>query len=100
MGQIYEAMIQYLTEKKYHFQRHDDEETLLLSIAGRNGKWRVRVRTRQKRGQIIILTQVQANCPIERRPAMCEFLTRANYGLILGVLIWTWRMGRSNTGPV
>ena len=84
MGQLYDAMILHMEENNLKFQRHDEAERLMLGIGGRNGRWQIVVQVNQAREQVTVLSMLESHCPPERLPAMCEFLTRANWGLILG----------------
>lgn len=88
MGQMYEAVVQHLKEEGLHFQQFDERHRVSFGMQGRNCNFNVTIQVREETTQMMIHSQLPVNCPEERRLAMCEFITRVNYGLVLG----NWEM--------
>jgi hypothetical protein len=51
---------------------------------GDNARWEVLVQSREDQGQLIVYSLCPLEIPANRRPAMMEFITRANFGLVTG----------------
>jgi len=57
---------------------------LQLAFRGDNGNWLCYAEPRDQFAQFVFYSVCPANAPEERRLPVAEFLTRANYGLVLG----------------
>jgi hypothetical protein len=55
-----------------------------MNFEGKNAKWSCFAQAREEQQQFVFYSLCPINTPAERRAAMEEFLTRANYGLIIG----------------
>lgn len=84
MGQIYEAMIDYLRVNEFQYIQDDQNEMITFGVRGREERWQVLIDVHQARSQIMVYSMLNRRCPRLRRHAMSEFLTRVNWGLILG----------------
>lgn len=82
MSRLHDAVKRHLDFVPFHYQ--EDERGFHLSIEGRSGQWKVIVRIREQDDQIAIYSIASFNVPEDRRQALCEFLSRANYGLRIG----------------
>ncbi|NEQ33093.1 MAG: YbjN domain-containing protein [Leptolyngbya sp. SIO4C5] len=58
--------------------------TLRLAFRGENGQWPCYVNVNQAQETACFYSISPATTPLEQRGAIAEFITRANYGLILG----------------
>lgn len=56
---------------------------LIAAFAGKNGEWPVVVEVRG-RAVLVVLSLVPFQMPLDRKGAIMEAITRANYGLSLG----------------
>ena len=84
MGIIYDALIRHCDEADLKYQRDDSSESIRMHIAASNGRWEVTGRVKQERGTLIIYSVLPCNCPKESISEIALFLSRANYGLIIG----------------
>lgn len=57
---------------------------LRLACQGRSGAWTCVVDVIEDAQQVVFLSVAPVRAPLERRHAVAEFITRANYGIILG----------------
>lgn len=78
-----DVITKHLQEINFRFQE-DQQGVFTFGISGKNGNFSVTARARELTHQIVIHSRLAMNVPEKRRLAMCEFLTRANYGLLLG----------------
>lgn len=59
-------------------------QLLHSNFEGHNGRWEVLVQAREEQGQLIVYSLCPLEIAEDNRPAMTEFITRANYGLVTG----------------
>lgn len=83
-AQIFNALIEFFEEDDWHFQWVEGTPVLSMGFAGRNGKWVCYAQAREQQQQFVFYSVLPVNVPEERRPAVAEFITRANYGMIIG----------------
>ncbi len=83
MAALIDLVERFLKQDEWYPERHVEEDMLRTSFIGENGRWQCLVRVSQN-----VLVMFYSICPVtvpaEYRPAMAEFLTRANYGLRMG----------------
>jgi hypothetical protein len=84
MGQLFEAVVDYLTEDDWKFNVVKDDTALVLSFRGRSGSWQCFANVDEERQWFSFFSILPSNVPEDKRPAVAEFLTRANYGLVIG----------------
>jgi hypothetical protein len=84
MGRIFDAMKSFFEADDWKFQPLDDDPALRMAFAGDDGSWTCIARAREKEEQFIFYSYFPVKVSEERRAAMGEFLTRANYGMIIG----------------
>ncbi len=80
MGKLYEIVFDFFHDQA----EHDSLPMIKLDYEGAAGRWTLYVRVREEAEQVIGLSELPARAPVDRRPAMAEFVTRANYGLNIG----------------
>jgi hypothetical protein len=80
----FETLGRFLEEDGWHPQEIEDKYTYRAYFHGKNGELRCYAQIRVDLEQFIFYAVVTVNVPEEVRPAVAEFITRANYGLRLG----------------
>lgn len=83
-GQIFNAMIEFFEEDDWDFTWLEDIPVLSMNFSGRSGKWVCYAQAREDQEQFVFYSVCPVNVPEDRRPAVAEFITRANYGMIIG----------------
>ncbi|NJK79106.1 MAG: YbjN domain-containing protein [Chloroflexaceae bacterium] len=79
------AMVeQFLDLEGWIYTRDQEEPVIRFPYNGTNGRWNCYVRARGVAAQLSFYSLCPVYTPEERRPAMAEFLSRANFGLIIG----------------
>lgn len=76
--------IQYLTAEKLHFVHEAERNVVRLSLTGTNGTFHCIVHQNPGRARLTVYTIAQIKVPADKRTLVAEFLTRANYGLVIG----------------
>jgi hypothetical protein len=84
MGQLFEAVVDYLTEDDWKFNVVKDDTALVLSFRGRAGSWQCFANVDEERQWFSFFSILPSNVPEDKRAAVAEFVTRANYGLVIG----------------
>ena len=60
------------------------DAVLQMTFRGKNGQWMCFAQAREELRQFIFYSVSPFNVPPDKRPALAEYITRANYGLIIG----------------
>jgi hypothetical protein len=78
------TIIDFFTEDDWTFTKLQGQSTLQVVCQGENGKWNCYAQARESQEQFVFYSLYPEVAPEDKRLAMAEFLTRANYGLIIG----------------
>ena len=81
---LLDRVVQFLEEDDWKYQRFEDMPLLRTAFQGENGNWNVAVQSNEAYEQVYVYSVWTNNVPEERRMAVAEYLTRANYGLTIG----------------
>ena len=84
MGELLSSIEQFLDRRGWPHERLPGGDVVSFPFQGDTERWVVYGEAREEEGRVIFYSVVPFNVPAERRPAMAEFLTRANYGLHIG----------------
>ncbi|CAN1208788.1 YbjN domain-containing protein [Tumidithrix helvetica PCC 7403] len=84
MIKILDLVQEYFIEKDWPVDRHEDLPILRFEYEGENGSWFCYARVREEANQFIFLSTLTEKVPEEKRLAIAEYLTRANFGLNIG----------------
>ena len=83
-GPIYTAMLQFFEEDNWNFKPLEDQPVLRMGFQGDNGNWACFARARDESQRFIFYSSLELRVPAAKRPDVAEFLTRANYGMLIG----------------
>jgi hypothetical protein len=81
---ILESIIEFFTEDDWTFTKLQGQSTLQVVCQGKNGKWNCYAQAREAAEQFVFYSIYPDVAPEDKRLAIAELLTRANYGLIIG----------------
>lgn len=84
MSSILETVIDFLEEDAWPFTRLDDWPGVRTGFRGESGEWICYARAKEDQEQFLFYSICPVNVPEDKRAAMADFLTRANYGLLIG----------------
>lgn len=77
-------MGQFLTQDGWHPQQLENKHIYRLVFAGKNGNTTCYAQVRADLEQFLFYVKAPVKVPEVERPAVAEFITRANYGLRIG----------------
>jgi hypothetical protein len=80
------AAMEFFRSDDWAFERLSDRSALRLPFQGRNGKWSCLAHARVTAAleQLLFYSVLSLNVPDEKRQAVAEFITRANYAMAIG----------------
>jgi hypothetical protein len=81
---LFDAIRKFFEQDGYEFRLLASHQALEMGVAGDNGSYRLVCVVDAERTIVRFLTFVEGKVPDARRRDVMEFLTRANYGLLLG----------------
>jgi hypothetical protein len=74
----------FLTEDEWPYQELENQMLVRTQFQGDNAQWVCFAQTNEEMQQFIFYSICPINIAENKRKAMAEFLTRANYGLLMG----------------
>ncbi|NEP27345.1 YbjN domain-containing protein [Moorena sp. SIO3I6] len=81
---IYTTVIDFFKAEEWPFLEEENESILYMNFKGENGEWSCLAKVKEEENQFIFYSLHPEPVPEEKRQAIAEFITRANYGTILG----------------
>jgi hypothetical protein len=84
MGQLFESLVDYLTEDDWKFSVVKEETAVTLNFRGEAGSWQCFANVDEERQWFTFYSILPSNIVEEKRDDVAEFITRANYGLVIG----------------
>jgi hypothetical protein len=82
--QIFNLLIEFLEEDQWDFQWVSGMSILNMSFAGKSGSWACYIQAREHEQQVVFYSVLPIRVPVEKRQIAAEFITRANYGMVIG----------------
>lgn len=83
-SQIYNAMVAFFEEDDWNFHSVEGLPVLSMPFTGKHGRWTCYAQAREEQEQFVFYSVCPINVPVECKVAAAEFITRANYGMIIG----------------
>lgn len=81
---ILKALERFFAEDDWSFSRVENRPILRMGFAGKSGNWTCYAQAREEDEQFLFYAICPLSIPEARRAAVSEYLTRANYGMIIG----------------
>ncbi|GAB1542731.1 hypothetical protein NUACC21_54050 [Scytonema sp. NUACC21] len=81
---ILEQMLNFFTEDDWQFTKLQGEPILSMAFQGQNGEWTCYAKAREEQQQFVFYSLCPITASQDKRLAVAEFLTRANYGMMIG----------------
>ncbi|MCD4786092.1 MAG: YbjN domain-containing protein [Candidatus Eremiobacteraeota bacterium] len=79
-----EIVKKFLEEEKFKYEVDDDNQIITLFLSGNTGSWMGLANVNQENNQLIFYSVIPSRVPKESRAPVMEFITRANYNLLIG----------------
>jgi hypothetical protein len=92
-GPIMQRVVKFFEDDDWKFHQIGDECALATSIKGKNARFHITARVDEKLEIVRIYTGIETNTPENKRTAIAEYLTRANWGLQCGNFEMDFRDG-------
>ncbi len=84
MSEILDMVTEFFQQDEWPFSLMEELMALRTGFKGSNGEWACYARARDEHEQFIFYSICPVKAPEKDRQRMAEFLTRANYGLLIG----------------
>ena len=87
MGMIFNAVVDFLTDDGWKYTILEEDQDLLaltLSFKGRSGSWQCFAIVDEEKHWLRFYSILPVHVPEDKRSDIIDFMTRANYGLMLG----------------
>ncbi|MGK0360873.1 MAG: hypothetical protein ACI9U2_003187 [Bradymonadia bacterium] len=82
---IQDAVLAFLDNSEWPYAPlPNNPDWLRMVHNGGSGQWQCYLQTREKQEQLFFFSMGAMYVPESKRPAVAEFLNRANYGLVIG----------------
>jgi hypothetical protein len=81
---IFEAMVNFFQQENWQFQEVPENQSLNLGFQEKNGQYECYAIARNEQQQMVFYSIIPVQAPENKRSAVAEFITRANYGIIIG----------------
>lgn len=80
--EIFNVVVRWFRDDDWNFDSDDDKLVVRTGINGENGKYRVYAHVQNE--NVVVHSVSPTEAPQAKRSAVAEYLTRANYGLVIG----------------
>ena len=81
---MFQVLVQFLNEEKFKFELEEDSKIATLFISGSSGTWMGLAKVDEDNEQMVFYSIIPSRVAPEIRPIVMEYITRANYNLIMG----------------
>ncbi|GAA1771730.1 YbjN domain-containing protein [Nocardioides hankookensis] len=92
MTKLFDQIIELLGQSEYDYQVADEEEVLRLALEAPEGSWTAYVRV-MANGICVVYSKPEFDAAPEHRAATSEFMTRVNFGILIGNFEMDWSDG-------
>jgi hypothetical protein len=79
-----DVMMTFFEKDGWPFHVMESKTVLQMAYAGDNGRWNCYAQAREEQQQFVFYSMIPVNATEEKRAVMAEFITRVNYGLVMG----------------
>ena len=83
-GPVFSAMVEFFEDDNWPFTPVAGEPVLSMHFVGQSGHWICYAQAREEQQQFVFYSVCPMAMPDFKREAVAEFITRANYGMIIG----------------
>lgn len=79
-----DTVLQFFQQDDWRYQQLEGQPVFRLGFRGDNGSFDCFAKVVDERHRFLFYSVMESNVPPEKRVAVAEFITRANYGLAIG----------------
>ncbi|MEH2275721.1 MAG: YbjN domain-containing protein [Nostoc sp.] len=84
MGKIFKTIQHFFQEEGWSMLPVEDKTALGTKLSGENGQWTCLALAKEDEDLFIFYSIYPLTVPLEKRTTVAEFLTRVNYGMLIG----------------
>ncbi|MDI6709167.1 MAG: YbjN domain-containing protein [Bacillota bacterium] len=84
MGHLLETLLDYFRQEQWVYTQIEDEPILHSMFTGKNGRLPFIAEVKEDLDMVVFYSYCPVKAPENTRDSVAEFLTRANYGLLVG----------------
>lgn len=85
MAELFQTLQEFIQAMELPFSQVPENTVLQIpTYVGVNGRWTVFAQAVEEKQQVVFYSVCPVTIPPAKRAALAEFLTRANYGLLIG----------------
>ena len=84
MGRIYDAVIAYLAQDSWPYEEMDQGVVVRVLFHGENAQFACFAQSREEQQQFVFYSVCPVSVPEHKRSEIAEFITRANYDMVIG----------------
>lgn len=81
---LFDTLVEYFKAENWPYLQVEDRPVLSLNYDGKHANWTCYAQAREEQQQYLFYSICPVSAPAEKRAAVAEFITRANYGTIIG----------------
>lgn len=81
---LFDQLIQFFEADDWQFQQISQLPILAMRFKGQHGQWMCYAQVREEEEQFVFYSVLPINVPQAQRQKFAEFITRANYGMVIG----------------
>ncbi len=93
MGRLLSVVEEFLDNDEWNYERIEGKDILKAGVRADNGVYLIFFDIKEEPQQVILYVIYEENVPEDRRIDVAEYLTRANYPLIIGNFEMDFRDG-------
>ena len=81
---LFDQMRRFMEDHQWMVEQPEGKPLLVMPVSGEHGRWLLFVHVHEDPAEIVLYSQCPAVVPAAARPALAEFVARANWGLRIG----------------
>ena len=81
---MWKTVLDFFKGEQFKFEAEEENKNIVIFLSGTGGTWMGLARVLEDDNQFIFYSVVPNRAPKEAKPAVMEFITRANYNLLMG----------------
>ena len=90
---LIETIEQVLVEDDWHYERDDDRDVVMTGVKCRNTSLRMAFDAKEDKQIVLLYGLIDGRVPESRLAEAAEFISRANFGLLVGNFEMDWADG-------
>ena len=95
MGELLDTARAFFDEDNWPYAQLEGRDTLQLSAQADGEEWKCFAQAREVQSQFVFYSLYPENTPEDKRSIMAEFITRANFGIVIGNFEMDWNDGET-----